>query len=353
MKVAIDISPLENGHFLQHRVRGTGFYLTNLKDGLLKYFPDNEYIFFKRGDKIPKNVQITHYPYFEPFFLTLPIIKHKKTIVTVHDLIPLVFKDKFPPGIKGKLKWETQKRILQKADAIITDSHSSKRDIHKFARIPNDKIHVVYLAASEKFKKLKTGNLKSEIQKKYDLPDSFLLYVGDVTWNKNLPSLIKSVLETDYHLVIVGSAFANKDFDKTNPWNKGLHEAQVLSENNDKFRVLGFVPDSDLAAIYNLATSFIMPSFYEGFGLPVLEAMQSGCPVITTKEGSLEEVSDSAVYFIDPYSVDSIRNGIEKVMQDKALRLALSKKGISQAKKFSWKKTAEETVKVYESVIRN
>lgn len=349
MKVAIDVSPLESGHYLQHRVRGTGFYLTNLRESLIKNFPENKYHFFKRGDNLPVDIDLVHYPYFEPYFLTLPFKKSHKSVVTVHDLTPLVFKDKFPAGVKGNLKWEMQKRILKKTDLIITDSHSSKKDIHKFTGIQIDKIQVVYLAAAEHFKKLSKPDKR--ILKKYGLPEKFILYVGDGTWNKNLPNLIKAVSITDFNLVIAGSAFTNKDYDKNNPWNKDLYEAQTLASANKKIHPLGFVPDKDLVELYNLATIFIMPSFYEGFGLPVLEAMQSGCPVITTREGSIGEVADSAAYFADPYDVDSLTKGLNELMVNKELREALSIKGISQAKKFTWKKTAEETNKVYEKVI--
>ncbi len=349
MKIGIDISPLTSGHYLHHRVRGTGFYLTNLKDSLEKYFPENEYLYFKRGDVIPKDVDLIHIPYFEPFFLTLPIINKHKLVVTVHDLTPIVFPKEFPAGIKGRLKWEMQKNILKRVDSIITDSISSKKDLEKFIGIKSNKIDVVQLAAAEHFQNTKSKNLK--IIRKYNLPENFLLYVGDATWNKNLPNMIKAVNKTDYSLVIVGGAFTNKNYDKNNPWNKDLHEAQVLASSNEKILPLGFIPDEDLIEIYNLATSFIMPSFYEGFGLPVLEAMQSGCPVITTKEGSLAEVSDSAAYFVTPSSIDSIEDGIREVMESKDLRLALSKKGLEQSKKFSWRETAHKTNEVYKKIL--
>jgi len=348
MKIAIDISPLASGHHLQHRVRGTGFYLTNLKESLVKYFPENEYLFFKQGDKIPSDIDLVHIPYFEPFFLTLPIIKKHKTVVTVHDLTPLVFADKFPAGIKGKIKWKIQKHSLNNSNFIITDSISSKNDIEKIVRFQSNKIEVVHLAAASHFKHKKHKNEK--IIKKYNLPKEFLLYVGDATWNKNLPNLIKSVSKTEYFLVIAGGTFVNKDYDKSNPWNKDLYESQVLASANDKILPIGFIPDEDLAEIYNLATAFLMPSFYEGFGLPILEAMQSGCPVITSKDGSLEEVADSAAYFVDPYDIESIKKGIVDVMNDKDLREALSKKGLSHTEKFTWSETARKTNEVYNKV---
>lgn len=323
--------------------------MTNLKDSLEKYFPENEYVYLKRGDNIPKDVELIHIPYFEPFFLNLPIFKKNKFVVTVHDLTPLVFKENFPAGLKGKAKWEIQKNILRKADAIITDSFSSKKDIEKIAKIKPNKIDVVYLAAAEHFKNSK--NKSDKTKKKYNLPDEFLFYVGDATWNKNLPNLIKAINKTNFSLVIAGGAFVNTDYDKTNPWNKDLHEAQVLASSNKNILSLGFVSDEDLIEIYNLATTFIMPSFYEGFGLPVLEAMQSGCPVITTKQGSIEEVADSAAYFVNPYEVESIKDGVSEVMENKNLRLALAKKGLAQAEKFNWQETARKTNEVYKKIL--
>ncbi len=124
-------------------------------------------------------------------------------------------------------------------------------------------------------------------------------------------------------------------------------------EGDNKFIKLGFVSKEDLVKIYNLATTLIMPSFYEGFGLPVLEAMQSGCPVITTKKGSLPEVAGEAAYFVDPADTSSIEKGIREVMEDPALKQKLSERGLEQAAKFSWEKTAKETVGVYEKVINS
>lgn len=347
MRIAIDISPLTSGNFLQHRVRGTGSYLRNLKDSLVRYFPENDYIFFKKGEKIPERVEVTHYPYFEPYFITLPIKKSGKTVVTVHDLTPLVFRDKFPAGIKGVTKWVIQKMLLSRTDAIITDSFSSKKDIINFTKIPDNKIHVVYLAAGEEFRPR-----NKKIIKKFEIPEFFLLYVGDVTWNKNLPNLIRAVSKSGHHLVIAGKAFKDTEYDRSNPWNQDLLISQSLTNNNNKIIPIGFVETEDLVDLYNMAQAFIMPSFYEGFGLPALEAMQSGCPVITSNRGSLEEICQGAAYFVDPNNVDSIKKGIDEVMKSPKLREKLSKKGLKQAKKFTWKKTANETLEVYKSIIK-
>jgi len=349
MKIGIDISPLKSGHHIQHRVRGVGFYLENLKNSLLKYCPENSYIFFEKKEKLPEDIDLIHFPYFEPFFLTLPIVKRKKTVVTVHDLTPLVFPGFFPAGIKGKIKWNIQKILLKQANRIITDSISSKNDIVRFVGYPEEKIDVVYLAAGEQFKKLEIGNWKLEIEKKYGLPNSFLLYVGDVTWNKNLPRLIKAAIKADIQLVMVGKALTEEDFDKNNSWNQDLAEVQKLAENKNIIR-LGFVPTEDLIALYNMATVFVMPSIYEGFGLPILEAMSCGCPVVTSKEGSIPEVAGDAAFYVDAYSEEDIAKGIKKVFKDNKFREDLSEKGIRHAKRFSWEKTAAHTMEVYEKL---
>lgn len=348
MNIAIDISPLSTGH----KVRGTGFYLEHLKNALVSYFPQYQYTFFTQGENIPKDIDLLHYPYFDPFLLTLPLKKKVKTIVTIHDLTPIVFPKHFPAGIRGNLIWEMQRFLVSKADAIITDSFSSKKDIMKFIRIPDGKVHVVYLAAGEAFKKITlTQKEKGALEKKYNLPKKFILYVGDVTWNKNLPRLLEAITKLNIPLVMVGKALTEQNFDKTNPWNKDRIRINELSEHNRTIIRLGFVSNEDLLCIYNMATVFAFPSVYEGFGLPVIEAMSCGIPVVTTNEGSIPEVGGDAAYYVDGYSADSIAKGLTEVFENKNLQEELSEKGLQQAKKFSWKKTAEETISVYKNVL--
>ncbi|MGA2911271.1 MAG: glycosyltransferase family 1 protein [Candidatus Levyibacteriota bacterium] len=348
MKIAIDVSPLETGH----KVRGVGFYLVNLKDALLKYFPENNYVFFQRGEKLSKDVEAIHFPYFEPFFLALPIYNKFKTIVTVHDLTPIVFPQAFPRGIRGEIKWQMQRFALKRADVILTDSESSKKDIQNYVGARENKIHVVYLAAGEQYIQLETKNFKSEIQKRYGLPDRFVLYVGDVTWNKNLPRLIDAVKSINIPLVMIGKSLVSDTYDKDNPWNADLNRVNELTKGNSNIMKLGFVSAEELVQIYNLATVFVMPSLYEGFGLPILEAMACGCPVITSKEGSIPEVADEAVFYVDAYDVESIAAGIKKVFTDKKLQGELKEKGLKNVQRFSWRKAAQETTDVYKGIIR-
>ncbi|MFH0864234.1 MAG: glycosyltransferase family 1 protein [Candidatus Gottesmanbacteria bacterium] len=351
MNIAIDTTPLRKDHFLQHRVRGTGFYIENLKRALLKYFPQDKYIFITRGEKVPKDINLIHYPYFEPFFLTLPFKKQTKTVVTVHDLIPLVFPDYFPSGIKGKIKWLIQKYSLRQTNEIITDSQSSKRDIIKYTDINSEKVHVVYLAAGENFRSTNDNEIKTDIIRKLNLPKDYILYVGDATWNKNLPRLAKAIKKINLPLVMVGQALVNTDIDANNPWNRDLIEVKNLIKNEPQIILTGFVSENDLICLYQSAKVFIMPSLYEGFGLPVLEALSCGCPVITAEKGSLEEIAGDAPFYINPYSEDDIANGISTVYYNDALRSEMINKGIIQSKKFTWQKTAAATMAVYEKTI--
>ena len=349
MKIAIDVSPIEDINKLAHRVRGTGFYISNLKESFLKFYPDNKYIFFSNSSELTKDIDIVHYPYFEPFFLTLPIFLRNRIVVTVHDLTPLVFPEHFKIGIKGKIKWQMQRSALRRVDAIITDSISSKKDIIKFTGIEEHGVNVVYLAAGDQFKKLQNAESKIQnLRKKYNLPEKFALYVGDVTWNKNLTRLIEAVEKINVPLVMVGKALVDKSADLGNPWNKDLVNVREKIETNKKIICLGFVSNEDLVLLYNSATVFAMPSLYEGFGLPILEAMSCGCPVVTSQSGSIPEIGGDAPFYVDPYDIDNIAQGLKKVFLDEKLRKILSEKGIQQEKKFTWKKTVSQTMSVYE-----
>ncbi|HSX09857.1 MAG TPA: glycosyltransferase family 1 protein [Candidatus Saccharimonadales bacterium] len=348
MKIAIDVSPLESGH----KVRGVGFYLSYLKKALVSYFPEHEYIFFTNAHEIDKSVDVVHYPYFDPFFLTVPFIKKHKTVVTVHDLTPLVFPSHFPAGVKGNFKWQIQRFNLHNVDRIIADSIASQNDITKIVGITKEKVDVAYLAADEEFKPLKNQDqrLKS-VQKKYNLPKEFILYVGDVTWNKNVPLLVKAMRDIDMPLIMVGKSLVSTDFDRKNVWNNDLVEVQKIASQNNHIHMLGFVPTEDLVVLYNLATLFVFPSVYEGFGLPIVEAMQSGCPTIISKEGCMPEVGGEAVQYFHGYDLGSLKAAITNVLNSKSLQKELSEKGIAQAKKFNWKKTAEQTLTAYKKAI--
>src|SRR3989338_6097373 len=154
MKVAIDISPLKSGH----KVRGVGQYVEELRNSLIKNHSDQVFIFYDK--KLDEKAELIHYPYFDPFVRSLPLFSMDKFVVTVHDLIPILFPEHFPGGVKGNLIWKIQKRSLLRAKRIITDSESSKKDIAAKLGFDESKIDVVYLGASDVFKKLEIGNWK-------------------------------------------------------------------------------------------------------------------------------------------------------------------------------------------------
>lgn len=350
MKIAIDISPILQESQIKHRVRGVGAYIKNLRDALSKH-NEHQFIFFDKAVGVPDGAELVHYPYFEPFFLTLPLIKRIPTVVTVHDVTPLVFPSYFPSGMKGGLRWQLQKRLLRMANHIITDSYCSRDDIVKHAGIKEERIKTIYLAASETYKPMTDNVLLTNIVRKYNLPKRFVLYVGDVTWNKNLPRLLKAVEGLDIPLVMVGKALVDENYDKKNAWNQDLSQVQDFARTLSNVLRIGYVSDEELAGLYNLAIVFVMPSLYEGFGLPLIEAMQAGCPVITSREGSIPEVVSDASYSVDAYDVMNIKKGITEVASSVSLQKTLREKGFLQARKFSWQKTANETVMTYEKVL--
>ncbi len=350
MKIAIDISPIKENKEISHKIRGVGRYTELLANNIEKYDKENQYIFFTRGENLPKDVDLIHYPYFDPFFITLPFFKRKRFVVTVHDLIPLIFPQYFPYGFKGSFKWILQKYSLREAEGIITDSQQSANDVKRIVKVSPEKLYIVHLAVEEDFKVIKDQNLMLRIRKKYNLPENFLLYVGDATWNKNLPRIVEAVKKTRKTLVLVGKSLAQQNFNRANKWNKDLIRVRELIKNDHDFINLGYLEKRDLIILYNLATMLIMPSLYEGFGLPILEAMNCGCPVLASREGSIPEVGGKALYYVDPYDIQSIEKGIVDLWGNRKLVLEISKKGFDQARKFSVRKMITETSAAYKAL---
>lgn len=347
MKVAIDISPLKSSH----RFRGIGAYTKNLVKSLQSLKKRDFELVLIEKDEIPQDCDLIHFPYFDLFFTTLPLIRKKKTVVTIHDVTPLVFPRYYPPGIKGRLKLEAQKIALRTVDGVITDSQNSKKDIVKYLNYPKEKIHVVYLAAADIFKPITNHQSLATVKHKYHLPNKFVLYVGDVNYNKNILGLVKACKLIKTPLIIVGKQAVQKKFDKTHIENQSLVQLIKLYGKDKEVIRLGFVPDKDLVAIYNLATVYCQPSFYEGFGLPVLEAMACGTPIVTSNKSSLPEIAGKAAVFVDSYDINDIANGLTVAIEDEDLREDLIEKGLKQVKNFSWEKVADETYKVYKKAV--
>jgi len=351
-KIAIDISPLTNGN----SVRGVGYYTKNLISSLQHEvsinpdFKDFQIDLIKSPtDLQSKSYNLIHYPYFDPFILTLPFKSKIPTIISMHDLIPLELKNMYPVGIKGWLKWQLQRYKARQANYIITISHYSKYVIGDLLNYPVDKIYVTHLAADDSFKKITNQKQLIKIKNKYHLPSKFVLYLGDINLNKNVPALVKSCLKLKYPLIIVGSS-ATKKVD-IHPWTKDLIWLQ--SQKSNFVRCLGFVPDEDLPSIFNLATIYCQPSFSEGFGLPLVQAMQSGLPVVYSQASSLPEIMDYNGEPFDPYKPDDLTKALKRLWGNEKLQAQYSKSGFVRAKVFSWRNVALQTLAVYQLAIIN
>ena len=369
MKVAIDKRPLISGHM----VRGIGVHTRELLRALglkTKKLKDLKTEAVDFGKVNLERYDLVHFPYFHPFFLTIPPKVPTKFIVTIHDLIPLLYPKHHPPGIKGRLRYRMQKRRVKNADGIITISETSKKDIVRFLGVSPQKIYVTYLAPREIFKKIYDKNRLAEVRKKYKLPSKFVLYVGDVNYNKNVLGLVKACRIAKLPLVICGKQ-ANEIANSTSdifslegprdwirylfgqPHPEHAHYQKLLSEfkKGAKILRLGYVSDIDLVAVYNLANVYCQPSFYEGFGLPVLEAFACGTPVVIAKTQALVEIAEGAALLANPEDVNDIADKITEIINNNGLREKMIKAGEKKVEKYSWSKTAQKTLSAYSEIL--
>lgn len=341
MKIGFGGSGLKDGH----SARGVGTYTRNLINGLLKI----KGVEIIDEDKL-EQADLVHYTSFDLFKNTLSL-NGKPTVLTIHDVTPLVFPKHYPPGLKGRLSFFLQKRSLRKINHFITDSVASKRDIAKYLNIKLSDISVVYLGVSEGFQVIKDKSSLDKIKEKYKLPERFALYVGDVNWNKNLLGIAEATAGQGLDVVFVGKAFERR-VDLEHVELKDYREFLNKWKANSLVHLLGFVEDKDLIKIYNLATVTLLPSFYEGFGLPILESQACGTPVITSSVSSMPEVIGEGGLLIDPNSPSELKEAVLKVFTDEKLRENLVKKGLNNFQKFSWERTIKKTVEIYQQALK-
>lgn len=350
MHIAINTLPLSG----DHTYRGTGVYTKNLIDALLQFEKGNTYSFFTQSKDIPDTTDLTHYPFFDPFFLSLPLFRNFKTVVTVHDVIPLVFPDKFPPGFRGQVKWQVQRLSLLRSQAVITDSNRSKDDIERLIGFSSKRVHVVPLSPTEQYKPINDLKIVKRVRQGYNLPESFVLYVGDINWNKNIPGLLhvwknvigKNSKKRNYKLVLAGSAFLNIDLKETKEMQQIIDH---LGLKND-VQCPGFIESDDMPGLYGLAECVVLPSWYEGFGLPILEAMACGVPVVASDKGSIPEISGPSKLFNPMHETDMAHAILDTINLSRGERQKIIAKGLLWVKQYSWKRVAHETVAVYRSV---
>ncbi|PIN89775.1 glycosyltransferase family 1 protein [Candidatus Pacearchaeota archaeon CG10_big_fil_rev_8_21_14_0_10_32_14] len=350
---------------------GTGRYTQELMTRLKSLDKENDYIFIHTNKKSYGEDE-----YKLPFFTSipkklisgtflLPIICKKASINVLHDpgqISPFFFgygKTKkilsildlsqiiYPENTTrlGSIYSKLLPSVCKRSDFIITISESTKNDLMKYYDIPPSKIKVIYLGADENYKVLPKTKINF-IYDKYKIPKDYILYVGTLEPRKNIPNLLRAYAkiksDINHKLVITGKK----------GWKyKEIYDTidELKLENDVIFT--GYVEEEDLPSIYNGASLFVYPSYYEGFGLPPLEAMSCGCPVITSNTSSIPEVVGDAGIMINPNDVDELAKQIKRVLSDKKLRENMKQKGLKQSKKFSWEKCAREHLEVYEEVI--
>ncbi|MBI4231740.1 glycosyltransferase family 4 protein [Candidatus Peregrinibacteria bacterium] len=361
MKIAIDIRTAGG------EKAGKGWFTFHISQSLLQLDHENEYILYAK-DGIPGYEQYKNATmklmdkggfswhlavardckkekvdlYISPSSYITPALLPKsiKSLLIVHDLVAF-----FYPNTHNKKATLIEKiflkRAIKKATKVITISQNTKRDLINKYNYEESKISIIYCAAADDFKPLKKDLLGPFI-KETNLPANFFLAVGTLEPRKNYPTLISAFSliakkHPDYHLIIVGGE--GWDFEEI---------YRQVKQNSLKGRVhfLGYLSTKSLVNLYNLAKALVFPSFYEGFGIPPLEAMKCGCPVITSFSSSLPEVVGDSAILIDPSSQAEIAAAMLKLIQEPDLALNLSNRGRVQARKFSWQESARKLLEI-------
>ncbi|MEK7142593.1 MAG: glycosyltransferase family 1 protein [Patescibacteria group bacterium] len=355
MKIAIDIQTTLG------QKSGFGFYVKNLVESLAKVEPRHQYVLIapmaEKDFSAPKRfwwdqiafprrarktkVDILHQPCF-----SAPLLYQGKVVVTCHDLISVFFPENLPFFARFfYARW--MPFSYRKADLIIADSLHTKKDIISLLKIPASKIRVIHLAVAKDFKPIRSRKTLKQIYKKYHTSEKYLLHVGTIEPRKNLLFLVRA-----FALAVREGLAENLVITGKRGWYcEDLF--RLVEELNLKSRVIftGYVDEKDLPALYSGATAFVFPSLYEGFGLPPLEAMACGTPVVSSSTSSLPEVVGRAGILLAPKDERLWAKNLCKMSQDQGLRRTLSALGIRQAKKFTWETTARQTIEVYEEVL--
>ncbi len=394
MRIVIDMRPLQI-----HRTRGLGTYARNLVENLLRIDYEYEYLLFFRTDigqstldiqtnnsrkkdiflkrphrgarfqwlldqiLLPIEISLRKPNIFHSLLAQVPFRVNCPTVVTLPDFTNLILNE------KGLCKKPLDVRMgdcirvksMRKADKIITLSENSKRDIVRLLPAAEKKVEVIYLASDSNYVPVREKEQLIEIRRKYSIKNDFILYVGGFGYNKNINRLIQAFYEFSlisnhkWQLVLVGklpnekiaSSGDDTKHERVKDLKNLIHSLGLVNE----VVFTGFVPDEDLPALYSAARLFIFPSLYEGFGLPPLEAMACGTPVVASNTSSLPEVIGKAGILVNPLSIKEMVEAMMRVLASNTLQMEMHQKGLERTKRFSWEKTAQETLKVYHQLI--
>lgn len=277
-----------------------------------------------------------------------------KTVVTIHDLIPERFPEQYSKQDVKNLSKRFQYACIH-ADKVIAISEQTKKDILEFYETPEEKIVVCYQSCNPAFGKIISTDEKERIKSLYGLPDEFFLYVGSVIERKNLLNICKAIFllrnEITIPLVVIGDGKQYKQQVKDYIRQNGIERKIIfLPEHATGVPASAFKTAVDFPAIYQSAIAMIYPSFFEGFGIPVLEALWSRLPVITSDVSCLPETGGEGAYYVNPLSAEEIAEGMRKIYSDTALRETMKEKGWQHAQKFTQQKSAEAVMEVFASL---
>jgi glycosyltransferase involved in cell wall biosynthesis len=371
-----------------HNGTGLGHYSRTLVGSLAQYFPEHQYYLFNpKPGKFSLNTQSNLYEILPSSFLhkafssawrsswvkkdliklridlyhglshEIPVgIQHTsvKSVVTMHDLIHERNPEQYN-AIDVKIYTKKFRYACEHADKIIAISEQTKKDIIEFYKIPEEKIEVCYQSCNPAFAVQVSNEEKEMIRKKYELPLQFFLYVGSVIARKNLLNICKALFllrsELKIPLVVIGDGGKYKQQVKDYIQQNGLGIKVIfLSENPSAKSSPAFQSAADFPAIYQSAIAMIYPSFFEGFGIPVLEALWSRLPVITSNVSCMPETGGDAALYVNPNSAEEIAAAMKKIYTDTAAGTAMKEKGRLHAQNFTPQLCAERVMKVYESI---
>lgn len=285
--------------------------------------------------------------YHTPYAM-LPLTRVCPAVVTVHDCVSLTFPQYAPSRASQALTRLRMWSAAHRSARILTVSEASKRDILRFFDIPASKVSVIPNAIDDRYSEPPCAEEVQRVRERFQLDGEFVLYAGNIRPHKNLVRLIEAVQQLresprfeQLRLLIIGD-----EISRYPTLRRAVHRLKL----HKHVRFFGFVPDRTLAVLYRLATVFVFPSLYEGFGLPPLEAMASGTPVVTSNLSSLPEVVGDAALLIDPYDAASIAEGMRQALTDEALRARLIAAGLARVATFSWETSVRRVRDIYDEV---
>ncbi|NOZ06114.1 MAG: glycosyltransferase family 4 protein [Chloroflexi bacterium] len=271
-----------------------------------------------------------------------PPMGHTPTVITVHDLSFLRYPQFHRPLNRWNLRWITP-YVVRRAAAVIADSQSTRRDLVELVGTAPHKVHVIFPGVASSYHVLPAGEAGVRVRHRFGLDGGYILFVGTIEPRKNLETLIEACRQLSWPapLVIAGRA----------GWRaQRLSRRLQALEEDGRVRLLGYVPDDDLPLLYNAAKVFAYPSWYEGFGLPVLEAMACGTPVVTSNVSSLPEVAGQAALLVHPGDAGALAEALARVLRDETLAADLRTRGLARAQAFSWQRTVRETAALYRQI---